>query len=120
MAQVGEKGIRSFVAYNRTDRNGDEQVVGIPAELIAPLALSTRFGFEQTAVTEIYQRIDVAVRYEDDIAALAAITAIGAAFGYKFFVTETAHAVSALAGLHKYSCSVYKHIYTSSKKRNGC
>ena len=50
-------------------------------------------------------------------AALTAVTAIRSALGDELFVTEAAHAVAALAGLYKNSCSVYKHI---SPHRNTC
>ena len=55
--------------------------------------------------------------YMQEPSALTAVTAIRTALGDELFVTEAAHAVAALAGPYKNSCSVYKHI---SPHRNTC
>ena len=116
--EIRHEGARRFFAYERTYRYGNDQIIGIAAEFIAPLAFATGLSLEEPAVAEVDEGIDVAVGYEDDIAALAAVTAVRSPLGYELFVAEAAHAVATAAGLYKYSCSVYKHGSPHDKKRN--
>ena len=108
-AQVGHHRTGSFIPYDRADRHGDQQIVSIAAELVASLSFAARFRLEKTAITEIDKGIDVSVGNEDDVSALTAVAAVRSAFGHEFFVTETAHTVTALAGLYKNSGSINKH-----------
>ena len=107
--QVGHDLARFFIFYDRSQRNGNQQVFGVSAVLIAAFALSAGLGLEQAAKTKVDEGVDVAVSDENDVAALTAVAAVRSALGDELFMPETAHAVAALAGLYKNSCSVYKH-----------
>ena len=110
MAQVGNDLARFFVFYNRSQGNRNEQVFGVAAVAVRPLALAAGLGLEQAAETEVDEGVDVAVGYEDDVAAVTAVAAVRTALGDKFFAAETAHAVAAFSGLYKNSGSIDKHI----------
>ena len=109
MAQVGNDLTRFFVFYDRPQGNRNEQVFGVAAVAVRPLTLAARLGLEQAAEAEVDEGVDIAVGYEDDVAAVTAVAAVRTALGDKFFAAEAAHAVAAFSGLHKNSGSIDKH-----------
>jgi hypothetical protein len=52
------------------------------------------------------KRVLVAGRFEDDVAAMAAVTTVRAAVGDEFFLPETHLAITAGTGLDEYFCLI--------------
>jgi hypothetical protein len=82
--------------------------------VFAPFITGTaELGFQLFFMTEGCQRINVPVGLQDNIAAFAAIAAIGPAFINVFFMTKTEFTVTAFASFDSYGDFVDKaHLVT--------
>jgi hypothetical protein len=65
-------------------------------------------------VSKINQRVDTAIPFQVDSAAIAAITTVRSTTRYIFFTPETDAAVPAVAGTHLYGCFVYEFHHTEN------
>jgi hypothetical protein len=73
-----------------------------------PFAVSAVFGTETARIPVIGKGEKAFIRLQYDIAAVSAVTAVRAAFGYIFFSTEADATVATLSGGKKYFCRIYK------------
>src|SRR6056297_3970930 len=55
-------------------------------------------GLEQPGMAKVDQRVEAGIGFQPDAAAVAAVAAVGTAFGDVFFAAETGAAVPAAAG----------------------
>lgn len=97
--QVGEHHA-ARVFHHRAFGNGHDEILA--AAPVPALALTVRAarGPSVRVVAEAEERCDIAVSDEPDVAAVAAITTVGAAFGDVGFTTECDRARTAISGLH--------------------
>ena len=93
------------------DGDGDFDGIAIAAGFVATFAVSAAFGLMLRVKTEVKEGVVVGAGDKDDVAATAAITAGGAAFGHEFLAAEGHTAVAAVAGLYIDSNFVNKHGY---------
>src|SRR5690606_16141507 len=79
---------------------GDAQdyVLALGAVHLAALAVVAGLGLEMLLVAEVDQGVQPIGRLDPDVAALAAVAAVGAAVGNEFFATERDGARAAVAG----------------------
>ena len=86
---------------HRAARYADDKVVAVGAGLALGAPVFAVLGGVLALVAEVHQGGEVVVRHKDDIAAAAAVTAVGTARRDKFFAVEGHHTVAALAGAHR-------------------
>ena len=80
--------------------HADDKIVTVGTGLALGTAIFAVLGGVLAFVAEVHQGGKVIVRHKDNIAAAAAVTAVGAALGNKFFAVEGHNTVAALAGAH--------------------
>ena len=97
--QVGEQGAVFVVGEDLgADRDLDDQVVAAGAGAVGARAALAARGAEMLGVAEVDQRIEAGHRFEDDVAALAAVAAVGAAEFDELLAPEADRARAARAG----------------------
>ena len=100
----------SFTMLHDGAKRHLEQAIPSPlAMLVTAATRLTVLGFPLRIEVESSQVTHVHICHHEDIAALAAIAAIGAALGYIFFPQETDAAVTSLTRLEVYLCLVEEH-----------
>ena len=109
LRHIRQKFAGLIVIDHRSERHLDEDVLCIFAEHLFGAAVGTGFGSEFSMTAEIDQRIQVAIRFDEDRAALAAITARRAAARYILLTAEGNHPVPARTGDYNNLCSIDKH-----------
>ena len=107
------------VAHQRSWRHGNHRVLARGAVHLARLAVSAVFGDEFALVAEGKQGVGALVDAQDDVAAPAAVTAVGSARGDIFFAAEGDGAVSAVSRLDIDFYMIDKHI-VSFPRRQPC
>src|SRR6185312_6260419 len=83
--QIGEQTARFFLEGERSRRDADNQVVAAMAILLFAAPRLAVARHQARLVLEIEQRREAFIDFEDDRAAVAAVTARGAAEGPIFF-----------------------------------
>ena len=73
----------------RADRYLDDQIFSARAGLVAACAAFAARGFEMLGIAKVDQRVEAFDRKEDNVAAFAAIAAIGAAILNIFLTPES-------------------------------
>jgi hypothetical protein len=76
---------------------------------VASLAVPAAVGFVMAPPLEIEEGLEASVRLDNDIAAFAAVAAVGAAARDEFFPVHTDAAVAAVAAFNRYFRFIYKH-----------
>ena len=80
------------------DGHAQRDVGGGGAVLVRAAAVFAVLGAVQARVTEVDQRVDVAIGHGKDAAAASAVAAVRAALGNEFFAAKARHAIAAFAG----------------------
>src|SRR5262249_27024312 len=88
------------VEHERSGGNAQREVVAAGAVLILAAAVLTASRAQGLRVGEIEKRGEPAVDREQDVAALAAVAAVGSAVGHVFLTAEAHASVAARAGLY--------------------
>ena len=89
LGQVGEQGALFVVGEDLgADRDLDDQVLAAGAGAVGAGAALAARGAEMLGVAKVDQRIEAGDGLEDDVAALAAVAAVGAAEFDEFFAPE--------------------------------
>ena len=102
LGQVGEQGALLIVGEDlRSDRDLDHQVLAAGAGTVRACPALSAGRAEMLGVAEVDQRIEAGHRLEDDVAALSAVAAVGAAELDELLAPEADRAGSAGAGLTK-------------------
>ncbi len=96
--EVGEDILLVVVEDLGADRDPDDEVPAAGAGLVAAGAALAARRLEMLGVAEVDQRVEALDRLEDDVAALAAIAAVGAAIFDIFLAPEADRAGAAGAG----------------------
>jgi hypothetical protein len=76
------------VANDRTDRNSNRDVVAVPPGFSGTRAVKSIFRAILAAETKILERRELNGRFENNVATIAAVAAIGTATGNKFFAAK--------------------------------
>jgi hypothetical protein len=88
---------RAFINY-RSGRNTSDLGLSVLAMPFPALAVRAVFGEQLGIVMKRTKVIGVLVDDQNDFPAIAAITAIGATPGHKFFLSKTHHAMPSVTG----------------------
>jgi len=97
-----------IILHNGAGRNNDFQIHSTPTGAVVAGAVSTVFGDLMLLVFQIQERMVTFRCAKNDVAAFAAVTAVGAAFGDKLFPPETHAACAAVSAFYKNLCFVNK------------
>src|SRR5690606_30462547 len=97
LADVRKRLIGCIVNHDRSDRYGDDQVRAVAAVHRTPHTVAAGFRAVVRPRREVQQGIERGIGSHNDIAALAAVAAIGAAFGDVFFTPETDAPIAAFS-----------------------
>jgi len=89
--------VRFRVAHDGAARHADREIIALLAELARALTVHAVVGDVFALVAKVHQRGHVVVDNEDDVAAVAAVAAVGAARGDVLFAVEHHSAIAALA-----------------------
>ena len=98
--EIGEQSFAVLLVDLRADRHLEHHVLAVGAVHVLAHAVAAGLGLEVLLVAVIDQRVEAVDRLDDDIAALAAVAARGAAEFDEFLAPERDAAVAAGAGLH--------------------
>ena len=104
------------VAHNGAARHADGEILALLAELAPALTIHAGLSDVFALVAEVHQRGHIVVDDEDDIAAVAAVAAVGTARGDILFAVERHRAVTALTRAAEDACLIDKrccHVGTS-------
>ena len=110
--------VRFRVAHDGAARHADREILALLAELARALTVHAGLGDVFALVAEVHQCRHVVVDDEDNVAAVAAVTAVGAACGDIFFAVERHRTVAALTGAAENARLINKrccHVGTSLK-----
>ena len=103
-------GKSSIIAHQCTHGHLHINSIGAHAGAVFCAALAAALSHIFTLIAEVNQGIQIFIRNQYYVATTTAVAAVGATLFYKFFTTEAAHAVAAIASLHINSRSVNKHV----------
>ena len=106
--QVGQNFSGFKVFDDGSRRNNYDQVFRAAPGSVVAGAMPAVFGKLMLLVFQIQQGMVASVCTDNDITALAAVSAVGSAFGNKLFPPETYAACSAVSTPHIYLCFVNK------------
>ena len=95
--QVTEDDACICIENNRARRDRDDKILAITPGHLRRSASESVLRFEFLILSERRQRVKRVPDLKNDIAALAAVAAIGAAVCDKFFAMEMHHAIAAFA-----------------------
>jgi hypothetical protein len=98
-----------FLENQRSLGNAQDHVLPRVAGAIRAFTVPTAIRLEFAIVAIAKKRIVVDVGFQIDAAAMAAITAGGAAARHVFFATERDATVTAVSGLHQYFGFINEH-----------
>ena len=84
----------------RAGRHGDHERLAVGAVALGALAVAAALGAEVRAAAEALQVAQVVVAAQHDVAAAAAVAAVGPALGHVRLAPERQAAVAARAGAH--------------------
>ena len=119
---VRQEGFLVVIENLRADGDFDEQGGRAGACTVRPGAVAALAGAEMLSVAEVDQGVEVLDRLEHDIAAAAAVAAVGAAELDEFLAPEGRDAVTAVAGFEVDFCLVEEfHFFDLLQtKKAGC
>ena len=107
LGEVEQQGAIVVVGQDlRADRDLDHQIVAARAGAVAARAGGAAARLEMLGITKVDQRVEAGDGFEHDVAALAAVAAVGAAIFDIFLAPERHGAGAAVAGLHENLCLV--------------
>src|SRR5690606_16111553 len=95
--EVGEHLLAFLIQHLRADGDLDHEVFRALARAVPAHAVTTAGGFEMLRIPEVDQGVEAGHRLHDDVAAPAAIAAIGAAIFDVFLAPEAYRSGSAPA-----------------------
>ncbi len=107
--QVGHDGACLGLAHKRAGWNRDAQIRTVGAGLVGAAAVDAPFGPIVYLILERCKRIEPGIDIENDVAAPAAVAAVGPPSGDEFFPPERDDAVAAISSFHIDSCFIEKH-----------
>ena len=76
---------------------------------VGAFAVGAVLGLKAGLIGERREVLFIGRGDEDDVPAVPAVSAVGAAFGNEFFAAETARAVAAVTGLDRNGRPIYEH-----------
>ena len=114
VGKVGDKLARllrfvEIFPHDGSNRNLEHQIVARCPMHTGTLAVRSALGFEMVLETVVYQRRKTGVGFDDNVAAMPAVTAIGAAFGNMRLAPKRHAPGTAIAAAHMYAHFVNEH-----------
>src|SRR5258707_429018 len=107
--QVGERFSGLVVENQRADRHLQNHfIAGVPGAIRA-FTVAAAVALEFAVVAIAQQGVVVGMGFDEDAAAVAAVSAGRPAARNEFLAPKRNAAVAAIAGLHQYFCFVYEH-----------
>ena len=106
--QVREQVTRLGIPDDGSRRDGDQEIIGALALLVAALTVRTAPGFEMGAFFKSEESIEPRVDDQDNVSAFAAMPAIRSSVRDELFPPKAHDAIAAVACLHKDLCLVKK------------
>src|SRR5579862_3132365 len=98
-----------IVVHNRADRNLEQHVAAVASGFVGAFAVTPAVGLMLGIETEMHQRVVPFAGLHDDVSALAAVSAGGAAARNKFLAPEGHATVAAVTGFNLDFCFVDEH-----------
>ena len=99
--EVGDRHLAARVVDLRAERHVHDRVLAAPAGLAAALAVHAALAAQVPAEAERREVAHVGIGEQHDVAAVAAVTAVGAALRHELLAPERDAAVTAAAGLRR-------------------
>ena len=96
--EVGQRRVGAGVVNDRAAGDVDRQILAVGAVTQGAAAGHAALGGEAASVLIIGERQQILRGLDDNAAAVAAVAAVGAAFGDKLFAAEADAAVAAVTG----------------------
>ena len=96
------------VEHTRPDRYTDVDALALVPGHLPPHAILSTLGAMMALMPEIDQRVQAAVGYKEDMAAITAITAVRTTLRDELLTAKTYTAVPAVAGLDLDNCLIDK------------
>src|SRR5262249_22255057 len=97
LTQVGDEQAGVEVVDHRADRDADENVGAIAAGAVAAHSVAAVLGAPVRMILEMKEGVDGVVGEQDDVAAPAAVAAIGSALGNVLLAPEAHAPIAAFA-----------------------
>ncbi len=98
-----------LVEHLRPHGHAELDVVSVRPAPVRPLSVAPALRLEAGASVEEPEIAEVRVGYEDDVAAVAAVAAVGPALGNELLTPEAERAVAAAPALHADPRAVVEH-----------
>ena len=98
--QVADKLAGLILVDNRADRHLDHEIITRLACPVATRPVGAALCEELAGMAKIHKRIHATVRFQQDTAAITAITAVGTAERYVLLAPETDTAIATVPGTH--------------------
>lgn len=108
-SEVDEDFAGVFVVDDGARGDADDAVIGIGTGALFGAAHVARECFPFIDASEVDEGVEPFVDFEDDVAALASVAAVGAALWHTFGSFEGDFAVAAVAGGDLNSCAINEH-----------
>ena len=109
--EVAEYVAALAVVNDGARRHGDDEIGAVLAVAIGGAAAFAALRSPEFAINEGSEAVGIGVGAEDDAAAVAAVAAVGTAFGDVFFPAKTATAAAAVAALHEDFDAIDEHCW---------
>src|SRR5207302_43763 len=108
-SQIPQNVATVAVENDGTRRHGEDQVAALPAVAVGALAGGALLGVPVFAVDDLGQAVGAGDGAEEDVAAVAAVAAVGAALGDVLLPPETEAAPPAVAAFDKNGDPIHEH-----------
>ena len=95
--QVGE-GFPCFVQHNGASRDAHHEVFAARAVAVVPRAVGTPGGFDVGVEVKVKEGVHLRADFQDDVAAVSPVSAIGPAEWFEFFAVDGCAAVATVPG----------------------
>jgi hypothetical protein len=100
LGQIGDQGLAVLLEHLRAGRQLENHVGAAGAGAVLAHAVAALLRLEVLLVAIVEQRVEVGHAFEDDVAAFAAVAAVGTAELDIFLAAEAYAAIAAVTGAH--------------------
>jgi hypothetical protein len=90
------------LAYDRSERHAQYEVVSVAATFACTLAMRATFGFEMMLIPVVYERRELRIGTYDDATAVSTVAAVWAALGNKRLATKRHASGTAVTATYVY------------------
>ncbi len=108
LSEISDQRLAVLIENLRPRRQFQHDVRALRPGAVLAHAIAALLGFEVLLVAEVEQRVEIGHAFHDHVAALAAVSAVGAAVLDKLLPPEAHAPVAAIAGADKDLCGIKK------------